>query len=64
MAYYKPMTYLTRCYSGESTVYGKYAVYFCNKDGERIVQTFDTIGQFKAFVNALKGIGYKKHRDY
>ena len=62
MTHHKPMTYLTRCYEGGSEVYGKYAVFFCNKDGERAVQTFDTIGQFKAFTTALDGLGFTKKR--
>lgn len=60
--HHKPMTYLTRCYYGGEETYGKYAVYFCTKDGKRMIQTFDTIGQFKAFTVALDGLGFTKKR--
>ena len=59
---HNPMTYVSRCYEGSSEVYGKYAVYFCTKDGNRMVQTFDTIGQFKAFTTALEGLGFTRKR--
>ena len=60
--HHKPMTYLTRCYCGGEETYGKHAVFFCTVDGNRMVQTFDTIGQFKAFTTALDGLGFTKKR--
>lgn len=60
--HHKPMTYLTRFYDGEPSTYGKFAVYFCSKDGKRFVQTFDTFFLFDAFTAALKGLGFKKKR--
>ena len=60
--YHQPNTYITRCYYGGSEVYGKYAVFFCTTDGKRMVQTFDTIGQFKAFTTALDGLGFTRKR--
>lgn len=60
--HHKPMTYLTRCYYGGEETYGKFAVYFCTKDGKRMIQTFDNVGQFKAFTSALDGLGFTKKR--
>ena len=62
MAHHKPMTYLTRCYCGAEETYGKYAVFFCNKNGDRASLTFDSINVFKAFTTALDGLGFTKKR--
>ena len=57
-----PMTYVFRSYEGDSEVYGKYAVYFCNKNGERATLTFDSSKVAKAFTTALDGLGFTKKR--
>ena len=57
-----PMTYVTRSYNGETTVYGTYVVYFCNKNGERATLTFDSPKVAKAFASALDGLGFTKKR--
>lgn len=60
--HHKPMTYLTRCYCGGGETYGKYAVFFCNKDGERSTLTFDSPKVAKAFTEALDAFGFTKKR--
>ena len=58
---HKPMTYISRiyCLENEPT---QYAVFFCTKDGKRMVQAFDTARQLKAFTTALDGLGFTKKR--
>ena len=61
--YYKPMTYMYHTYlaDGEPT---RYVVFYCTKDGKRLVQKYERAKQARAFVDALKGIGYRKHKNY
>ena len=59
--HHKPMTYITRCYFGGEEP-GKYAVFFCNKNGERASLTFDSAKVAKAFTTALDGLGFTKKR--
>lgn len=57
-----PMTYVFRSYYGREETYGKYAVYFCNKNGDRTSITFDSPNVAKAFATALDGLGFTKKR--
>ena len=61
MTHYAPMTYVFRSYYlGNEPA--KHVVYFCNKDGQRRIQEYTSLGQAKAFMEALDGLGFTKKR--
>ena len=59
--YHKPMTYIFRAYCPAHEP-AMYAVYFCNKNGEKATMTFDSPKVARAFATALEGLGFTKKR--
>lgn len=57
----KPMTYVLRSYCQVDEP-AMFAVYFCNKNGDKATLTFDSPNVAKAFAEALNGLGYTKKR--
>lgn len=56
-----PMTYVLRsyCLANEPA---QYAVYLCNKNGDKAILTFESLSVIKAFTEALNGLGFTKQR--
>ena len=61
--YYQPMTYMFHTYRDDNKP-TRYVVFYCTKDGKRLVQQYEQAKQAKAFVAALEDMGFTKHKDY
>lgn len=61
MAHHNAMTYVFRSYCFENEP-AQHVIYFCNKYGERMVQSYESLTKAKALVNVLDYLGFTRKR--